>query len=674
MKKILVSIGLVVSWIVSYCETYVNGDIQLKPNNDYGWISFADKTTKDDSNFYVKAVIANWGGEEYITIRNLNEMIRTIDIDHSLLGSSIRLVGEKLYFKRSQNINVKLYFTYSNGVLYIRENDYYKLGPSVETFIITNNGFCGNSDVLTANYTISNNPENKTPSFKWYLNNNEIAGETSEYITVSSIGEYKCEIYLDGVLLGTTTHLEEIKEPNIDFTYSNVVLKNIVGSSLKASTTFTASIENDCGNHNIVISSSNNKFSINNNTVTLEENVTEGNYTTTITLSVVELGLSESFTISGVVSNYPKSFPIKKICGSNPPETIYWTTDADGTLCVFTDNLDNCKYINEGTISVENFYFGSKKNDGNSGQDGRDLSNMTFTNKGTISATNDIKFGDFTYNDVTVGGIGGSPYSWLSFDCAGTYTANNMNMNFRNGAESIKGVFSITNDFYMTATAMANGQNFTIDECALIRVNDMELYLPGGGMKFGVKGHIIADNIKINVPNIVSYESAIITIGGTTSDICIVLDEGSTLNLCFNPNMGSADDLGYIIGSVLYLADETTGWNEHNTPEDEEDLNKYGTSEYWTNKDRWGAGFHAKNMIAFYDSYDKCISEKGLPQFLGMDDDPFLPKDKELQILYNINPCSEEFEDTKIQIREAGNKWFRLINGELIYCENDNQN
>lgn len=37
------------------------------------------------------------------------------------------------------------------------------------------------------------------------------------------------------------------------------------------------------------------------------------------------------------------------------------------------------------------------------------------------------------------------------------------------------------------------------------------------------------------------------------------------------------------------------------------------------------------------------------------------------------NPCSPEFENKKIQIRELGNKWFRVINGELIYCENDNE-
>ena len=37
------------------------------------------------------------------------------------------------------------------------------------------------------------------------------------------------------------------------------------------------------------------------------------------------------------------------------------------------------------------------------------------------------------------------------------------------------------------------------------------------------------------------------------------------------------------------------------------------------------------------------------------------------------NPCSPEFENKKIQIRELGNKWFRNINGELIYCENDNE-
>lgn len=36
------------------------------------------------------------------------------------------------------------------------------------------------------------------------------------------------------------------------------------------------------------------------------------------------------------------------------------------------------------------------------------------------------------------------------------------------------------------------------------------------------------------------------------------------------------------------------------------------------------------------------------------------------------NPCSEEYEDSKMQIREFGNRYYRLINGELIYCENDN--
>lgn len=37
------------------------------------------------------------------------------------------------------------------------------------------------------------------------------------------------------------------------------------------------------------------------------------------------------------------------------------------------------------------------------------------------------------------------------------------------------------------------------------------------------------------------------------------------------------------------------------------------------------------------------------------------------------NPCSEEYEDSKMQIREFGNRYYRLINGELIYCENDNE-
>ena len=38
------------------------------------------------------------------------------------------------------------------------------------------------------------------------------------------------------------------------------------------------------------------------------------------------------------------------------------------------------------------------------------------------------------------------------------------------------------------------------------------------------------------------------------------------------------------------------------------------------------------------------------------------------------NPCSEEYEHSKMKIREFGNRYYRLINGELIYCENDNEN
>ena len=37
------------------------------------------------------------------------------------------------------------------------------------------------------------------------------------------------------------------------------------------------------------------------------------------------------------------------------------------------------------------------------------------------------------------------------------------------------------------------------------------------------------------------------------------------------------------------------------------------------------------------------------------------------------NPCSDEYEGTKIQIRELRGKWFRRIDGGLIYCDKDNQ-
>ena len=36
-------------------------------------------------------------------------------------------------------------------------------------------------------------------------------------------------------------------------------------------------------------------------------------------------------------------------------------------------------------------------------------------------------------------------------------------------------------------------------------------------------------------------------------------------------------------------------------------------------------------------------------------------------------PCSEKYEANKLKVKELGNRWFRNINGELIYCEGDNK-
>ena len=65
---------------------------------------------------------------------------------------------------------------------------------------------------------------------------------------------------------------------------------------------------------------------------------------------------------------------------------------------------------------------------------------------------------------------------------------------------------------------------------------------------------------------------------------------------------------------------------------------------------------------------DECMN--GGNRILGYDDDPFAPKDKELKPIYNCNKCSEDFEDYIINVDGIN---LRLINGELIYCENDNK-
>lgn len=431
----------------------------------------------------------------------------------------------------------------------------------------------------------------------------------------------------------------------------NSVMESLGGSS--SSVTYTITKENECNSDDLEVTLSDDNFtySINDNkvTVSLKDGLEIGTYETKVKFDIGTE--SKEKTLNGLVAEYPKTFILKKICGGTESDYPV-TTDENGKLNIQLHSDDNCEYINEGTIECTEFTLTTSANDHFSGK---------FVNKGTIKA-------DKIYYGTSSKKLGGSDAVY--FDCGGTFIANDLEMNFNTITTSLKGTFLINNSFYI---APAQGQNFEISKCTEIKTYSTDINVSGGSMEISIHGHVNTEYFDVNIPNITSYDDAIITVGHLeASNLNLVISESSLLNLCTNPTKGAPDNIGYIYGTVMYLSDESTGWVDDITPITEGDLNHNdNSSAYWTTKNKYGEPI-AKEVIPAYKSYKDCIDEKADPSLLGMDDDPFLPKDKEIRGLYNCNPCSKDFEDAKMEIREIHGKTFRLINGELIYCENDN--
>ncbi len=459
----------------------------------------------------------------------------------------------------------------------------------------------------------------------------------------------------------------------------NSVMEPLGGSS--SSVTYTVTKENECNSDDLEVTLSDDNFgySIDGNKVIvfLKDDTELGTYETKVKFDIGSESKEESLT--GLVAEYPKSFPIRRIkykncqdceevfneetkeletiCGEtykciDTDEIVYFKTTDDGKLNIQLHSDEQYEYINEGTIECTEFTLTTSASDHFSGK---------FVNKGTIKA-------DKIYYGTSSKKLGGRDAVY--FDCGGTFIANDLEMNFNTITTSLKGIFLIYNTFKI---APAQGQNFEIAKCTEIKTYSTDIGISGGSMEISIHGHLNTEYFDVNIPNITSYEDAVITIGHLENpNLNLVISESSLLNLCTNPTVGAPDNIGYIYGTVMYLSDESTGWVDDITPITEGDLNHNdNSSAYWTTRDKFGDPI-AKAVIPAYKSYKDCIEEKGMSSFLGIDDDPFLPKDKEIRKLYNCNPCSKDFEDTKMEIREIHGKTFRLINGELIYCENDN--
>ena len=350
--------------------------------------------------------------------------------------------------------------------------------------------------------------------------------------------------------------------------------------------------------------------------------------------------------------NFPNSYTIKKRVNGGELVEHVLNVDQYGNIGLPMNSNENIEYIvPEGMeILCNNFSVSTSSTD---------QSQSKFINKGTIIAAEDIR-------------LSSSKGDGISYDCNGVYAAQNIT--FRGRIPDIKGVFNIANRFVTESNGQ--GQDITIASCATIRAYEGNFQHSGGAMKLYIDGEMTVERL-IEGNMIHVREGGMLVVGETDFDpmLKIVSYVGSLLTLCYNPTNG-VDNLGFCAGTVFFNDNEDEhGWATD--PELEGDINEGNvgnhSNEYWTASGIVGKNpIQADKLLAAFHSYSECIDPKNT-RVLEIPDDPFLPKDKEIQPLYNKNCCSDEFSGSKIQIRELGNKWFRLINGQLIYCENDNQ-
>ena len=357
--------------------------------------------------------------------------------------------------------------------------------------------------------------------------------------------------------------------------------------------------------------------------------------------------------------SFPDSYTIQKSVngGAIEPHILY--VDGNGDIGLPMNSGERVQYIvPEGMeIVCNNFYVSTSSTD---------YSNSTFINKGTIQAVGEI-------------GLSSSKGDGITYDCNGVYVAEDIT--FRGKIPEIKGVFNIQNRF--STVSNGQGQDITIGDCATIRAYEGNFQHSGGAMKLYIDGEMTVERL-IEGNMIHVRDGGMLIVGETDFDpsLKIVSYSGSVLTLCYNPTSG-VDNLGFCAGDVYYNDNALEhGWSS--TPEDEGDINEIGglngdpynhSNEYWTASGIVGNPIRAEKLVGAFHSYSECIDPSKTHALLGMADDPFLPKYKDIKPLYNtMNPCSNEFSKYKIKIRELGNKWFRIINGELIYCENDNEN
>lgn len=365
---------------------------------------------------------------------------------------------------------------------------------------------------------------------------------------------------------------------------------------------------------------------------------------------------SLDYSASGV--QYPAHYTIlRKERSSSTYEPYDLWTDGNGDInLLLSPDYPVYDYVvpNDVVIVCENF---TVKVADDTPDSFKDHCSSTFTNEGEIYANKDIT-------------LYSNSMSTISYSCDGVYVADNMML--YGYKQTFKGIFEINQTFNVIDNRQ--GQDLTIDNCARISAYEGNFQHSGGQMYLIINGDLIVEVLKEG--NIIKVnDGGMLIVGQSDIDptLRIIGMTGSLMRLCYNPTNGK-DNLGFTNGTVYYNDSPINGWQKPDTdPVRELDINDLSSDEYTTYCGLIGVSELTPKVMAVYRTYEACMDPLFDPVVLGMEDDPFLPKEKEIEKLYETNPCSKDFEGEKIFVRElGGGTWLRVINGELIYCENDN--
>ena len=507
-------------------------------------------------------------------------------------------------------------------------------------------------------------------AYQWYKDGVAINGATSSTYDPSDNDEsdYYCVVTKNDDISGTSNSITYFGGPKIMSTSTSTlrILNHLHGDINSAS----ATISTRCATTNDIdydlLHDTNFSVSRSDNTFTVSFTKTEEEIECTDSLILTCNGEIQYISLIGICNNYPKVYTIKK----NGADYVL-STDVNGdiTLEMEPDGGNTYEVPSDVRIDCRNFVV--KTANGIT-----DHCSSSFINKGVINATDDIH--------LTANGNGS-----IKFDCNAIYSAKNLGFSgyiANNNENSFKGSFVIENKFYTESNGQ--GQDLYINECAYITAYEGNFSHSGGSMVMFIDGDLVVERFIQN--NTVHVRSGGMFISGQiemASNLNILGYKGSILSLCYNPTQ-SYDNIGFCGGTIFYNDgdfEDEHGWGGNSDPLTEGDLNEtYIIGSNGHSNNYWGAvnnnnvgsnGEFEATAIAAFHTYRECLDPHNTYAILmGIDDDPFIPKAKEIKFnkVY-CEPCDEELEHTKMQIRELGNKWFRYINGELIYCEGDNK-